>query len=115
MHPISAQEIQWRGYLGLGKDYFPVSQCVLEQKTLPIIVATAVPYNFVRGRNDPIEEKSLEDHDENPLPAMNDLARPFGNATRRALIIQHLTLIFVLVTATHFVSVLNVIHVCITV
>ena len=59
--------------------------------TLTIIVATAVLYNFVRGRNDPVEDEPLEDHDENSLPAMNDLAQPLGNATRRALIIQHST------------------------
>jgi hypothetical protein len=59
--------------------------------TLTIIVATAVLYNFIRGRNDPIEEETLEGPNENPLPAMNDQALPLGNATRRALIIQHFT------------------------
>ncbi len=56
-----------------------------------IIVATAVLYNFIRGRNDPIEEETLEGRNENPLPAMNEQALPLGNATRRALIIQHFT------------------------
>ena len=103
---------------GAWKRLFPCLSMSIRTKlstTLTFIVATAVPYNFVRGRSYPIEEEHLEDHDENPLPAMNDLARPFGNATRRALIIQHFTLIFVLVTATHFISVLNVLHVCITI
>ena len=59
--------------------------------TLTIIVATAVLYNFVKGRNDPIEQEPMEDNDENPFPAMNDLARPLGNKTCRALIIQHFT------------------------
>ena len=56
-----------------------------------IIVATAVLYNFIRGRNDPIEKENLEDPEENPLPAMNDQTQSLGNATRRALIIQHFT------------------------
>ena len=53
------------------------------------IVATAVLHNFVRGRNDPIEEENLEDANENPLPDMNDQALALGNATRCALIIGH--------------------------
>ena len=57
--------------------------------TLTIIVATAVLYNFVRERNDPIEEENLEDPDENPLPALSDQALPLGNETRCALIVQH--------------------------
>ena len=35
-------------------------------------MATAALYNFVRGRNDPIEEENLEDPYEQALPAMND-------------------------------------------
>ncbi len=58
---------------------------------LTIIVATAVLYNFIRGRNYPIEEETLEGRNKNPLPAMNDQALPLGNATHRALIIQHFT------------------------
>ena len=37
--------------------------------TLTSIIAIAVLYNFVRGRNDPIEEENLEHPNENPLPA----------------------------------------------
>ena len=76
------------------KRLFPCLSMSIRTKlctTLTIIVATAVLYNFVRGRNDPIEEEPLENQDENPLAAMNDLARPLGNATRRVLIIQHFT------------------------
>ena len=46
-------------------------------------MATAVLYNFVRGRNDPIDEESLEDPNEHPLPAMSDQGLALGNATRR--------------------------------
>jgi hypothetical protein len=76
---------------GVWKRLFSMSIRTKLSTTLTIIVATAVLYNFIRGRNDPIEEETLEGPNENPLPAMNDQALPLGNATRRALIIQHFT------------------------
>jgi hypothetical protein len=79
---------------GVWKRLFPCLSMSIRTKlstTLTIIVATAVLYNFIRGRNDPIEGETLEDPNENPLPAMNDQALPLGNATRRALITQHFT------------------------
>ena len=57
---------------GFWKRLFPCLSMFIQTKlstTLTIIMATAVLYNFVRGRNDPIED---EDPNENPLPAMND-------------------------------------------
>ena len=74
---------------GVWKKLFPCLSMSIRTKlstTLTIIVATAVLYSFVKGRNDPIEQEPMENNDENPFPAMNDLARPLGNATRRALI-----------------------------
>ena len=79
---------------GVWKRLFPCLSISIRTKlstTFTIIVATAVLYNFVRERNDPIEEENLEDPYEHPLPAMNDQGLAMGNATRRALIIQHFT------------------------
>ena len=79
---------------GVWKRLFPCLFMSIRTKlstTLTIIVATAVLYNFTRGRNYPIEEENLEDSDENPSLAMNDQTQSLGNATRRALIIQNFT------------------------
>jgi hypothetical protein len=79
---------------GVWKRLFPCLSMSIRTKlstTLTIIVATAVLYNFIRRRNDPIEEETLEDPNENPLPAMNDQALHLGNGTRRALITHHFT------------------------
>ena len=79
---------------GVWKRLFPCFSMSISTKlstTLTIIAATAVLYNLIRGRNDPIEKENLKDPDENPLPAMNDQTKSLGNATRRALIIQHFT------------------------
>ena len=79
---------------GVWKRLFPCLSISTRTKlstTFTIIMATAVLYNFVRERNDPIEEENLEDPYEHPLPAMNDQGLAMGNATRRALIIQHFT------------------------
>ena len=54
-----------------------------------MIVATPVLNNFARGRNNPIEEEPLGDHDESPVTALDNLSRPLGKATGRALTIQH--------------------------
>jgi hypothetical protein len=80
---------------GVWKRLFPCLSMSIRTKrsTIPLqlLVATAVLYNFLRRRNDPIVEEPLEDADENPAPAINKLVQPLGNATRRALIIQHFT------------------------
>ena len=75
---------------GFWKRLFPCLSMSIRTKlstTLTIIMATAVLYNFVRGRNE-IED---EDPNENPLPVMNDQGLALGNTTHRALIIQHFT------------------------
>jgi hypothetical protein len=47
-----------------------------------IIVETAVLYNFLRRRNDRIEEEPLQDADENPVPAIIDLVHPLDMMIR---------------------------------
>jgi hypothetical protein len=56
---------------GIWKRLFPCLSMSIRIKlstTLTIFVAKAVLYNFLRRRNDPIEEP-LEDADENHAPA----------------------------------------------
>ena len=59
------------------------------QTTLTIIVATAVLYNFMRRRNDPIDEPDHLPPAGEELPAVHGGERRLGNAVRHALIIQH--------------------------
>ena len=69
---------------GVGKRMFPCLSTCLQtelETTLTIIVATAVLYNFVRSRNDPIDEPAdLPAEDE--LPAVHAGERRLGNAVR---------------------------------
>ncbi len=97
-HRYNVSQIRTRNTVermfGGWKRLFPCLSMSIKTKlstTLTIIVAKAVLYNFIRGRNHPIEKETLEGPNENPLPAMNDQALHLGNATRRALIIQHFT------------------------
>ncbi|XP_028412469.1 putative nuclease HARBI1 [Dendronephthya gigantea] len=64
---------------GVWKMLFPCLSMSIKTKlstTLTIIVATPVLHNFIRRRNNPIEEENLEDP-ENPLPAMNTRPNPW--------------------------------------
>jgi hypothetical protein len=96
---------------GVWKRLFPCLSMSIRTKlstTLTIIVATAVLYNFIRRRNDPIEEETLEDRNENPLPAMNDEALP-GKRNTSCSHNAALYMNFALVTVTHFIIRFNTI------
>ena len=53
-----------------------------------MIVATAVLYNFVRFRNDPLDDPPADD-EVHHVQAADE--RRLGNAVRQALIQQHFT------------------------
>ena len=80
---------------GVLKRMFPCLKMSLRTKlstTLTIIVATAVLYNFVRGREDPIpDEEESENDDEDDDEALHHPVMGLGNATRHAMIQQHFT------------------------
>ena len=77
---------------GTWKRLFPCLSTTLHTKletTLTIIVATAILYNFIRSRHDPIDEPHYIPDNEDDIPDMQADERPLGNAVREALIIQH--------------------------
>ena len=79
---------------GTWKRLFPCLSTTLRTKlqtTLTIIVATAVLYNFIRSRNDPIDEPEHIPAAEEEVPDMHAGERRLGNAVRQALIMQHFT------------------------
>ena len=52
------------------------------QTTLTIIVATAVLYNFMRRRNDPIDDSHFPSPVVEELPTMHGAVGGLGNAMR---------------------------------
>ena len=79
---------------GLWKRMFPCISTRLRTKletTLTIIVGTAVLYNFVRSRNDPIDETADLPPAENELPAVHVGEQRLRNAVHQSLITQHFT------------------------
>ena len=80
--------------LGVWKRLFPCLSTTLRiklQTCLTIIVATAVLYNFIRRRNDPIDEADDVRPDGDEVYNMQAGERRLGNAVRDALILQHFT------------------------
>ena len=79
---------------GIWKRLFPCLSMTLRTKlqtTLTIIVATAVLYNFMGRRNDPMDDSQLPPPAVEELPASHGAVGGLGNAQRRALIMQHFT------------------------
>ena len=73
---------------GTWKRIFPCLTMSLRTKLqtiLTIIVSTAVLYNFIRRRNDPIDLSIMT----NDMPGIDRPNMELGNATRRAIIIQN--------------------------
>ena len=71
------------------------------------MVATAVTYDFVRGRNDAIEKEPMENNYETTLPAMNSLAVTLGNSGYRYTTLPK----FCICKQQQLIFISNVIHV----
>ena len=79
---------------GTWKRLFPCLSTTIRTKlqtTLTIIVATAVLFNFIRSRNDPLDEPEHFPGDEEEMNDIHAGERILGNAVRQALIMQHFT------------------------
>ena len=79
---------------GTWKRLFPCLSTTIRTKlqtTLTIIVATAVLFNFIRSRNDPLDEPEHFPGDEEEVNDIHAGERILGNAVRQALIMQHFT------------------------
>ena len=79
---------------GTWKRLFPCLSTTLRTKlqtTLTIIVATAVLYNFIRSRIDPIDEPEHIPAAQEEVSDMHAGEWRLGNAVRQALIMQHFT------------------------
>ena len=79
---------------GTWKRLFPCLSTTIRTKlqtTLTIIVATALLFNFIRSRNDPLDEPQHFPGDEEEVNDTHAGERILGNAVRQALIMQHFT------------------------
>ncbi|XP_023931601.1 putative nuclease HARBI1 [Lingula anatina] len=77
---------------GTWKRSFPCLSMSLRTKlqtTLTIIIATATLYNFVRARNDPMDEPPPQNAPNQVVAQFPVPARGLGNAARRTIIQQH--------------------------
>ena len=79
---------------GVWNRLFPCLSTTLRTKlqtSLTIIVATAVLFNFIRRRNDPLDEPEHILAEEEEVDDMHAGDRRLGNAVRQAQIMQHFT------------------------